>query len=114
LFHRGRAAALRDYRVLKQDGGDTDHVRLAYNGREARVTLAAGHELDVWRPGDRVRLPPGPEGQRGSRKLKKVFQERGIPGPIRRRVPLVRARDSGYVVRLCLGLWEDRDLVFPE
>ena len=112
LFHRGRSAALRSHRVLEQNG---DHVRFIYNGREARVSLKAGHELAVWRPGDRVRLLPGPgDGAPGSRKLKKVFQERGIPAPIRRLLPLVRERDTGYVVRLCLGLWEGRDLLFGD
>jgi tRNA(Ile)-lysidine synthetase-like protein len=45
-------------------------------------------EVREWRPGDRIRLASG------TKKLKKLFVERKVPKPERRRIPLLAERNG--------------------
>jgi tRNA(Ile)-lysidine synthetase-like protein len=45
-------------------------------------------ELREWRPGDRIRLASG------TKKLKKLFVERRVPKPERRRIPVLAERNG--------------------
>ncbi len=103
LFHRGRSAALRPFRILDLPG----EPRVRYNNREQNVAVRVGETIDVFRPGDRVRLPAG-----GTKKVKKIYQELRLPPPVRQNLPLVRATGSSRVLRLCLGFWEGPDRAF--
>lgn len=100
-----RSSALRPFRTGERQG---DRIEVRFNERRRLIAIGPGEELDHFRPGDRVVLAGG-----GRKRVKKIFQECGLPAPVRPRLPLVRDRASGLVRRLLLGFWEGADLVFP-
>ena len=81
---------------------------IRYGGRTTAYALSAGEAASAWKPGLKVSLPGG-----GRKELKKVFQELGLPVPLRRLLPLIINEREGLVSRVCLSFWENTpDRVF--
>ncbi len=83
-------------------GGDEIAVR--YADRE-QTFRGPDLRMATFRPGMRVRI------RDGEKKLKKVFQEQGVPLPVRAYLPLL-VDPAGLVVRVCLSFLGERDLFF--
>ena len=84
-------------------------VSIRWGGKVAEYALGPGEAAGTWRPGLRVLLPSG-----GRKDLKKVFQELGVPVPIRSQVPLIWNEEFGLVTCVCLSFWETgADRVYP-
>lgn len=75
-------------------------VEVSYNHRKVQISLSKKDELILFRPGLRIRQ------KGGSRKLKKFFQEIGLPPPVRRNLPLILDASTGEVRQALLMLWK--------
>ncbi len=83
-------------------------VRIHFMGRTAEYALGSDLVAVRWKPGLRV-----PFGRSGSKELAKVYQELGVPLPVRRFLPVLCDARSGLVKRICLSFWESgQDRVF--
>ena len=96
---RQNAAALRPFQacLLDQDKGEFE---VYYNHIKRRIILAKNERLLPFQEG--MRVPLG----KGSKKLKKIFQEIGLPLPIRRNIPLIWNADLSKVSGILLSFWE--------
>ncbi|MCB1317231.1 MAG: tRNA lysidine(34) synthetase TilS, partial [Leptospiraceae bacterium] len=100
---RADAAALR---VFKSRSLADNAVEIVYNGLRRVYTLKSHWRVTPYEPGLRyVVRGSGPEMQ--TRKLKKLYQERGIPRMIRTCLPLIQDRRTGMIVCICFSFWEN-------
>ncbi len=86
-------------------------LRIHWNGRTREYAATAGQRPGGFEPGMRAPLPGG-----GHLLVKKIFQDAGVPGPLRPLIPLLIDEDSGLVSCICLSFWEhgkDRHFFSP-
>jgi len=79
---------------------------VSYAGIKKPIRLLPGDRIANFSDGVRYRLKPT-----GTRKLKKLFQEIGLPVQIRPHLPIV-LDPSGMAVRVCSSFFEGEDLFF--
>ncbi|HMW60335.1 MAG TPA: tRNA lysidine(34) synthetase TilS [Leptospiraceae bacterium] len=82
-----------------------DGVSILYGGKTRFIALRTGERARMFEPGLRVRMGAG------HKKLKKVFQEEGVPSPVRPFVPLL-VDQAGFVIRAGLSFLGQKDLFF--
>lgn len=107
-------------------------VSIHYGGRVRTIALRDDEEVISFRPGLRLPVfhPTARSGEsttgretlafgtepgrfRGTKKLKKLFQELRLPPPVRRNLPLLFDGKRGVVTAVLTGFWEDqRDRFF--
>lgn len=101
-----RAFAPAAVQGLSDDGS---RVRICFNGQEREYNLEPQETVVQFQPGLRCGLPGG-----GSRLLSDVLQTAGVPGPVRRTLPVILAADGLSVRRICFSFWEGgKDREFP-
>ncbi len=89
--------------------GRSPGVCVRYNGIEREYNLEPGESVAAFRPGLRGALAGG-----GSALVSDLLQQAGVPGPVRKRLPLILGADGGSVRRICFSFWENgKDREFP-
>lgn len=76
-------------------------IQICYGGLERRYERASGLRVASFQPGMRFAVAPGKH-----QKLKKLFQQEGVPGPVRPFIPVLVRDSEGTVERVCLSFWE--------
>ncbi|MCE9599750.1 MAG: tRNA lysidine(34) synthetase TilS [Spirochaetia bacterium] len=85
--------------------GEGPEITVSYAEQTLSIRLGAGESLVCFSAGLKYRTA----GQ--TRKIKKLFQELGVPSVIRPFVPIVVDSDN-FAVRVCLSFFEGADLFF--
>ncbi len=91
------------YRIVSSSiaYGNKKRLEILYNHKKRIYLLEKGQEIQSFAPGMKAQLK-----DKGRKKLAKIFQEVGLPPPIRRNLPLVVQGDELYVQRICLSFWD--------
>ena len=100
-FFRQGAAALQPFQVTLIDEASRK-FESRYNHKRQRLILAPNESLCCFQEGMRVALG------KGSKKLKKVFQEEGLPLPVRKHIPLIWDHDLRKVRAVLFSFWEGK------
>ena len=119
LWRPPRLQALRELLAVsagKNENVSSDNNRntnslwqIEYNDQKRHICLKAGESIITFRPGLRVPLINKKQGARrqGTKKLKKVLQEAGLPPPVRANLPLIWHAPNNYVRRILFSFWQD-------
>ena len=99
-FFRQGAAALGPFQVRLLLDKKHREFEVRYNHKKKKILLAKNESLVSFREG--MRIPFGKQ----TKKLKKVFQERGLPLPIRKNIPLIWNQDLAKVSGVLFSFWE--------
>ncbi|MBL8019123.1 MAG: tRNA lysidine(34) synthetase TilS [Leptospirales bacterium] len=102
-FFRSDSPLFREMHVVREAG----ECLVSYGNRKQLIRVGVGESVVCFSDGMMYRAGTH------RRKVKKLFQELGIPSVVRRFVPIV-ADSNGFAVRICLSFFEGSDLFFYE
>lgn len=94
---------------IRLSANDPTRALIRFNRMEREYDLDSRERVAQFQPGLRCLLPAG-----GSTLLSDVLQQAGLPGPVRRNLPLILGPDGRRVRRICFSFWEGgKDREFP-
>ena len=102
-FFRTGAAALRPFQacLLNHDKAG-QKFEVHYNHIKRKIILVENEKLLSFQAG--MRVPLG----KGSKKVKKIFQEAGLPLPVRKNIPLIWNTELAKVSAILFSFWEGK------
>ena len=101
---RHNASALAPFRqkLLEEKNDKSKEILLRYNNRQKIITLYPNESLKTFYDGMRCTI------KSGTKKLSKVFQEAGIPLPVRRKIPIIFNEKTKLITCILFSFWDDR------
>ncbi len=103
IFHKSKAAVFRRFCYQQLEAGT---YQIQYNHIKRTIVVHENESLTHFQNGMKISL--GQKTKQGTKKVKKIFQEAGIPPPIRENLPLLYNKQSQKVSQILFSFWENK------